>query len=421
MDQKARLLVDRLSGRINENTLDMDDTSITALIEEVRNEALVEVKAVIKELLVQAMLARIFQLMENPSVVTSPLDREDMPSNGSPAPTVDGPTVSVEQIRAEIAAIKQKITANEQRLRENGSHTPSAPYSEAPTQGAVNEAAKASEPQEALEWGFYVYCIVRSDNHPLLRTLPIAGIDLEQPVYAIRYQDLEAIVSRVSLQEFAMDMLKDRLSDQAWLETKVLAHQHVLTEVMTQCALIPMRFCTIYRSERSVQTILAEHAAHFVNALEYLENKQEWAVKIYCDPQKLSQAAESASGKARMLESASGKSRGAIYFLEKSLEEATSQEIERITDELAQHSYDRLAHYALDTVLSDLQDKEVTGRQDVMVCNAAYLIPTEALGDLRTELEAMEQEYRHLGVYCDLTGPWPPYNFVTLDFEEHSV
>ena len=46
-----------------------------------------------------------------------------------------------------------------------------------------------------------------------------------------------------------------------------------------------------------------------------------------------------------------------------------------------------------------------------MVLNAAYLV--EDAAQLRARVAELQERHAALGARIDLTGPWPPYNFVT--------
>jgi hypothetical protein len=50
-----------------------------------------------------------------------------------------------------------------------------------------------------------------------------------------------------------------------------------------------------------------------------------------------------------------------------------------------------------------------------MVLNAAYLVQGDAVDRLRDEAAAIEAELSDLGARVEVTGPWPPYNFLPRD------
>ena len=47
-----------------------------------------------------------------------------------------------------------------------------------------------------------------------------------------------------------------------------------------------------------------------------------------------------------------------------------------------------------------------------MFLNGAYLVAADREGEFRAALEELEKEHGPRGASYELTGPWPPYNFV---------
>ena len=369
-------MMNRLKRKLEDSLAELPDEQIAALVKEARDEALAEAKAIIKGTMVQAILERAL----------------------SKTPLIDPD----EQIRQEIEAIRSKITENEKLL----SQVKAPPAETEEVQEPPREAEKG--------YGYYVYAITGGDDSQPIEGLPEEGIDPTQPVYALPYQAIQAIVSEVSLQEFGQEELEANLNDMKWVEAKVLAHQRVLEAMLAYHTLVPMRFCTIYRSESRVQEMLAQHYDDFVETLAWLESKQEWGVKVYCDAKTLAQKVTEISNKVKELKAEiEQKSSGVAYFLKKKVDEAIAEEVERVSDEYAQRSHDRLSSHAERAVVNPLQSKELTGRKEAMILNGAYLIAEKQLAAFRTELESLVEEHDDLGFTYEMTGPWPPYNFVS--------
>ncbi len=290
---------------------------------------------------------------------------------------------------------------------------------------------------------YYVYGVVGRDGRRPLEGLPGEGIDPAYPVYALTYgypattapeavlpvpahrtgrskdQTLQAIVSQVSLCDFGQERLEENLDDMRWLEAKVRRHQDILNTVVASHTLIPMRFCTLYRSEERIREMLQQHHADFVQALTRLEGKREWGVKVYCDNKVLAQRAGQVSDGVKEIEAEMAtKSSGAAYFLKRKREETIAAEVERISDEFAQRSHDCLSSHAAEAVISPLQSKELTGRQEAMVLNGAYLVAEDQLAAFRAELVSLQDEYGDLGFIYETTGPWAAYNFAAIDLTD---
>lgn len=48
-----------------------------------------------------------------------------------------------------------------------------------------------------------------------------------------------------------------------------------------------------------------------------------------------------------------------------------------------------------------------------MLLNGAYLIERRRTAELESAVQALREEWGALGYAVELTGPWPPYNFVS--------
>jgi hypothetical protein len=411
MDEMTR----RLRRELDDSLAELSDEQITALIKEARDEALAEAKAIIKETMVRAILERALGQFEGTRNRTAL-------------------TESKEQIQREIEAIRRKISENERLLSQMRS-------SDAESEGAEVRAAPGQEIAE--DYGYYVYGITGGDNSQPIEGLPEEGIDPAYPVYSLqlsaishqpsaishqpsaishRPSAISAIVSRVSLHEFGQEELEAHLNDIKWVEAKVLAHQRVLDQVLAYHTLVPMRFCTLYRSESGVQEMLAQHYDDFVEALARLEGKQEWGVKVYRDGKTLAQRVGETNDRVKELKAEmEQKSRGAAYFLKKKVDEAIAEEMEWVSDEYAQRSHNRLSSHAEEAVINPLQGKEFTDREEAMILNATYLVAEEQLTAFRAELESLKEEYGDQGFVYEMTGPWPPYNFVSIGLEESAA
>ena len=282
----------------------------------------------------------------------------------------------------------------------------------------MDDEVSASEAGEEA-YGLYVYGIVGNGGSRPLGGLPAEGIDPAWAAYAVPYQAIQAIVSRVSLREFGQEQLRDNLDDLQWVTAKAHAHQRVLQAVLPNQTIVPMKFGTIYLSESCVQEALAQYYDDLVRALARVDGKGEWGVKVYCDRGALAQRVGEVSDKVNQLSmEMAAKSSGAAYFVRKRLEETIDEETERVCDEYAQDSHDRLSSHAEEAVISALQSKEMTGRRDQMILNGAYLVADEQLAVFGAELESLEEGYGQLGFSYEMTGPWPPYNFAALGEEE---
>jgi hypothetical protein len=444
MDADEKMIA--LVRQLQDGLFDASADSVAQMVREARTEALAEAKTILKWLMVQTILEQAKGTSPLAEAVPAKASRSgsgvDTPvlgeAEGPPEPRAE----DAEQIRQEIEVIRQKIAENERFLSRGKASSAKGEAAPAAGEGAgtlppLDDPVGAPAEEGEAGCAYYVYGVVGRDGGQPLEGLPGEGIDPACPVYALPYsqpaaaaseavlrrtgrstdQTLQAIVSQVSLRDFGQERLEENLDDLRWLEAKVRSHQDILDTVAASHTLIPMRFCTLYRTEERIREMLEQHHADFVQALTRLEGKREWGVKVYCDNKVLAQRAGQVSDRVKEIEAEmAAKSSGAAYFLKKKLEETIAAEVERISDEQAQFSHDRLSSRAAEAIISPLQSKELTGRQEAMVLNGAYLVAEDQLAAFRAELASLQDEYGDLGFSYEMTGPWPPYNFAAIDF-----
>jgi hypothetical protein len=262
------------------------------------------------------------------------------------------------------------------------------------------------------ELGYYVYGVARGEDAEIPGDLE--GVDQGQSVSLISHRDLAALTSHVPLSEFGEEPLHENLNDVEWLEAKARAHERVLDRVLARMPVVPMRLCTIYRSEDHVREVLEREHDVFADALERLEGKTEWGVKVIADPGALELAADDAAGGGAP---DSGLSAGAAYMREKSRAARRRDAADRIAEGWAQEVHDRVSAHAVEALLNPLQNPEVSGHTGDMLLNGVYLVDDRSAGQFHAAVDGLATEYQDRGVRVELTGPWPPYNFVKGSIE----
>jgi hypothetical protein len=256
-------------------------------------------------------------------------------------------------------------------------------------------------PPSAPEVGWYVYGVIGAEAAPAW-TLP--GVDPGSDVSTLTEGSLAAVVSRVAFEDFGEAKLREHLADMAWVEATARAHEGVLEQTRAQVTVIPMRMCTVYRSEERVREMLRREAAAFTDALAHLEGKTEMGVKVFVTAVPATQREPEPE-----LE---GPGAGAAYMerrrRDRDREEEAAQRVEHAVEEI--HS--RLRARAADAVLAPPQRPEASGRPGEMVLNGVYLVDDDSLDGFGSEVSALSEAFAGEGLELELTGPWPAYNFV---------
>jgi hypothetical protein len=231
--------------------------------------------------------------------------------------------------------------------------------------------------------GWYVFGVVPSDAESA------PGTSL------VEQGGLAAVAAEVSLAEFGEDALPERLNDRAWLEEKARVHEAVLESFVGVVPVVPLRFGAIYHDLADVRRMLADRAGHFEVVLERVRGRVELGVKAWFDPARVARPA-AATGR---------------EYLQRRRDELSSA---RDAASLAASAHERLAALAEGAVVNRPQPRELTGRDEQMLLNAAYLVCEDG-DDFAREVARLGEETAAAGLSFELTGPWPPYNFAEAD------
>lgn len=247
---------------------------------------------------------------------------------------------------------------------------------------------------------WYVYAVVGSPSDDLRRALGgVHGVAAGE-LSLVEAAGLTAVVGTVPLAEFGADALPEHLNDRAWLEDKARSHEEVLQRVAGAApAIVPLRFGSIHHELGDVGALLEARRAAFERELDHVRNRVELGVKVWRTASP-GGTPDAPSGRA---------------YLEQRREERRQRDRDIAEVEgVLQSIHERLLAVAVDGVLNRPQPRELTGRQEQMVMNAAYLVPAgdEALVAAVSELDS---EHRARGLSLEVTGPWPPHNFVHLE------
>jgi hypothetical protein len=273
-------------------------------------------------------------------------------------------------------------------------------------------SASAGAPAGAENgFGWYLYGVVATSQAPEQVDAGVS-IDPAHEVELLTEGTVAALASRVSPDEFDEEKLPERLNDPAWLERKIRAHEQVLEHTLATASVVPFRFCTVYRSEAELRRFLNERGGDLAAVLRQVDGKVELGVKVFVDRERFAGGLGSHSEEARALESRVAAAEGGRAYLEqRRLDQLVSRELERFAVEVVDASQAALLAVAQDGVLGPLQSPEVSGRSDEMLLNGAYLVPAGGV-ELREAAAELARRYAERGVTFEVTGPWPPYNFV---------
>ena len=231
-------------------------------------------------------------------------------------------------------------------------------------------------------------------------------------VRVVEEGELAALVRDVPIDEFSRAAGDDE-QDLAWLADRARAHELVLEDAATTQTVLPMRFGTIYREEAAVRAFLRSRRDQLVAALAELDGRREWGVKCFLDRRRFADALHGDAEVAAPVPKAESESPGAAFFARKRAERTAREQAGDAGRRMAQAVHGRLGELAERSTVSE--PPQGSASADGLLA-ASYLVEREREEEFRRALDALAEEHGRSGLMIELTGPWPPYSFVS-DFD----
>ena len=286
-------------------------------------------------------------------------------------------------------------------------------------QAAADAAAQSAPADE--DWAWYLYGITRAEQGTGERVSIGASMSAEDSEHteAIPSGDLLAIVRRVPVAEFSAEALHAQAEDPTWIEAIARRHNAVIEAVHRTRAILPAKFGCVYASSEDVQMALqAEHDA-LLARLDRIDGCDEWGVRLYGDVATIRQRADAEQEAVqRLRRELASASPGRAYFLQRKLEDELASAAGHLLDDLVGQAYEHFARQArAGQVSRQLSGTQINQDADsTEIVRAAFLVPRE-LADAFIE-DVRQFSESQSGLWCEYSGPWPPYSFAAQLEEE---
>jgi hypothetical protein len=222
----------------------------------------------------------------------------------------------------------------------------------------------------------WIYGICDRPDTPAPRRRGLA----QAPLDGVREGDLLAVISR------HVHPPGDPALDALWV------HERVIERIMTDRAVLPMRFGTRLADDDALHEILAGRQQEFLMALDRVRDRVEIGIRAMQPP-----AAHDVNG-AGSATSARDAMSGRAYL------EGKLRNGRRVEREAA----------ALHEPLAALAAASIrhAGRQPDELLRVSYLVDRVAVARFRATVERLQRADPGVAILC--TGPWPPYSFVAV-------
>jgi hypothetical protein len=228
-------------------------------------------------------------------------------------------------------------------------------------------------------------------------------------VYLINFKDLIAVVSDVSDEEFSQESIDENVKNMKWLTTNGQMHEKIIDEFMNKTTIIPMKFCTIFKTKEKVEEMLEEKYADFKFNLNELKDKVEMTVKVYFDstPLKKKISNEDEEIKKLIIE-AEKKKPGAKYFDEQKIDILLKEKVRNKLGNSTRNIFEEIKSLVERGKQNELIDKKLTGKD--MLLNGVFLILKKDIEKFKKEVDKVKDSYSDFEF--QVFGGFPPYNFI---------
>lgn len=216
------------------------------------------------------------------------------------------------------------------------------------------------------------------------------SIDGSSSVETLEDSGLVAWYSRVSPDEFGAK-LASNMENLDWLAGASVRHQRVASQIAEAVTLLPARFGTVFRTEKSLTDHLRGEKDKLTATLKRIEGSEEWGVKLFLNPDPPASPIEVSSGRDYLRAKATMVQVRKSKQLDPDVVEFV-RELQAIAAESAPAG-------------------KVSGSQPNLEWQASFLVRKKD----RLKWDKMLKRYAtrwadRREIQC--TGPWPPYSFV---------
>lgn len=259
--------------------------------------------------------------------------------------------------------------------------------------------------------GLYVYGVVpTSAAADLDEALRLAQSDASSQPRLVECRELVAVLSDIDLADFDDEPLRAHLADQHWVERLARHHERVLDTVIAHCTPIPMRLCTVYRDERGLKQLLLREYDALVAGLRDLRDRLEWGVKAFAGAGSGGRQSGATTRSPGL--GPAGSVSGTAYLQGRIAERQAKEHAQVELQRACENVHAELCAVSVAAHVGAIQRPEVSGRDEPMVLNAYFLVANAQRDAFLDRLAALREKAAGVELALELTGPWPPYNFV---------
>lgn len=261
---------------------------------------------------------------------------------------------------------------------------------------------------------YYLYALTGAEAQATQSIKALKGLD-DTDVEFMKVDNILAVFGKLSGHDYSKDNVEVKIKDLTWLEQRIYEHYHVQQALTaSQYAIVPLKFCTFFKTKRKIKEFVTEQHAFIKNLLERLQGTQEWCVKVFMNKQlfkkNLSRFDPDIGSRIQLLTSDSD---GKAFMLKKKLLQDIDAAAAKLERSCVVKLVEDLKKISLEWRQSDtfaVPEK----KDEVMVVNFAFLLSQNNIGKLKRRVNEFNAIYSEAGLSLRSSGPWLPYNFVAV-------
>jgi hypothetical protein len=257
----------------------------------------------------------------------------------------------------------------------------------------------------------YTYCIAMGIKRNELFTKNLS-ISKTNQIEILLFKDIQAVISGVDYEEFNEYKIKEQVNNLKWVEEKAFVHENIIEEIMENYPVVPMQFCTIYKSKENLLDFLEDYYEQIKYYLSLAATNQEWSVKVHCNTDMLKERILEKQTFRDELNSINKKSIGIAFMLNKKFQEKIDNCIQDTINADVQHIFEEVNTTLENVIIKEIQKSDFVGKR--IVLNIVALLSRNKYENFTKIIDALSDKYNNYGYVIETNGPWPIYNFISF-------
>jgi hypothetical protein len=210
------------------------------------------------------------------------------------------------------------------------------------------------------------------------------------------------VVGAAPLSHYSGARIEAGLRDLEWVSRCALAHEAVVEHVARSGAtVVPMKMFTLFADDGRALAHVARVRRKIDALLSRVAGRQEWGLRMILDERR---ALARALGPGR-----DGPASGTAFLLQKKAQKDAAQRLSAQARAEADRVFDHLAEQADDA----RRRRPAADTVNRLLLDAVFLVPVVGARGFRAEVARQVRALAPEGYQLSLSGPWPPYSFVT--------